>query len=301
MLEGSPQGAGAPAPQSGAGSSNSSAGQASTGSGFDAQEAFNEIRQTRAQTSKLASAFDSHRKETGEDRDLLKRIKEAVAPPKEEAADPISDLEGQMDYYLEQAMEAKQRGQAIPLTTNLAIRFFQSQIENIKTQELLRNEIKALRGGVDHANDPQTPVNNMAYSQMETFLQQSLDNLYGADEKQLGTKRRIYQAVTSSLVQDLKQLQQQAPAQWDMLRRNPMKLQKVVNQALRDIVPPRAMHLIEQETLQNTPLSEGELWAAFREAKELMAKDPKKSIELQRDIRRDILEMQQRGTRKKRG
>lgn len=230
---------------------------------------------------------------------MLDKLEKAFAPEEQSAGpDPIAAIEEQLDYYLEQAMEAKQRGQAIPLTTNLAVRTFQAQIENIKFQQEIREELQKLRGGLDHANNPETPVNQMAYGQIDNFLRSSLDQLFGEEQTSLPTKQRMYQAVTSALVTDLQELQRRAPQQWDMLRRNPAKLQAAVNHALKAHVPPKAMALIEQEQLQNTPMSTGELWAAFREAKQI--EDPKKRREVTTRIRQDILLSQMNDMKKRR-
>lgn len=293
--------AGAPAP--GGSSSNGAApgGPGPTGEsgpGFDPRAAIAEIRKARGETQQLKTAFDSHRTEAAGDRETLQRLKAALSPETGTPAgpDPIAALEGQMDSFLEQAMELKAKGQQIPLTTQIALNFYQSQIENLKVIADLKKQIGDLKGGVDRANDPEAPVNNIAYTQMDTFLQQSLDNLYGTNPEQLKTKRRVYATVTEALSEDLKALQKSAPAQWDMLRRNPMKLQQVVNDVLRTIVPPKAMQMIEQEELENTPQSAGELWGAFREAQALFknAKNDdqkQKALGLQRQIRQEILDL----------
>lgn len=291
---------GAPAPNGSSGNGAAPPGAPGAGGdqGFDPRAAIAEIRRARGDTQKLQTAFDSHRQETAGDRETLTRLKAALSPETGPAAgpDPIAALEGQMDSFLEQAMELKAKGQQIPLTTQIALNFYQSQIENLKVIAKLKEEIGELKGGVDRANDPEAPVNNIAYTQMDTFLQQSLDNLYGTNSEQLKTKRRVYATVTEALSEDLKALQKTNPGQWDMLRRNPMKLQQVVNDVLRTIVPPKAMQMIEQEELENTPMNAGELWGAFREAQQLFKnakndEQKQRALGLQRTIRQDILDL----------
>lgn len=277
-------------PVSSAPSASPSTGGGDASQGFDVSEAIQEARRARAEGHQLKSAFDKQSSELKSTRETVDKIRDVFAPKQEAAPDPVADLEEQMDYYLEQAMEAKSRGQPIPLTTNLALRFFQSQIENHKTQQALQAEIQRLKGGVDHATDPETPVNNMAYAHMENFLQQSLDSMYGVDEHSTGVKRNVYQGVVNMLQADLKELQKKAPHVWDQVRRNPQQLQQIVQKAVARLVPPKARSIIEQEQLQNTPMKEGELWAAFREAGEI--KDPARRLEVRKAIRQDILDMQ---------
>ncbi len=267
-----------------------------SGPSFDAKAAIAEIKRARGDVAQVQTAFDSHKKETAGDREILARLRTALSPETKAAPDPIAAFESQMDGFLEQAMEFRSRGVELPVTTKIAMDFYQSQLENLKVIAELKKQVSELKGGVDKANDPEAPANNVAYTQMETFLQQSLDSLYGTDPKQNAAKSRVYGAVTQALSDDLKALQKQNPAQWDMLRRNPMKLQAVVNDVLRTIVPPKALQMIDQEQLQNTPQSAGELWAAFREA-QTMFKSAKnheeklKALDLQREIRQAIFDI----------
>ncbi len=293
---------GAPA---GGGDSSGQEGQGAGLPGFDPQQALSELKRARGETQKLATAFDSHKKETASDLQLLQRLKTAFNPEAPKGVDPIEHIQGEYDSFLDQAMELKSRGQQIPMTTQIALNFYQSQIENLKTIAELKKQIGDLKGGVDRANDPEAPVNNMAYTQMDTFLQQSLDQLYGTDQKQTAVKRQMYNSVSDTLAGELKRLQQQAPGEWDMLRRNPGKLQSKVNEVLRSIVPPKAMAMLEQEELEATPLTAGELWGAFREAQTLFrtAKtEPErmKALELQRSIRQDILELDKPKSKRRR-
>ncbi len=265
--------------------------QRSEGGGFDPSEAIREARQARQESSRLRSSFDSHSQEFNKTKETLDRVRQAFVPEERNAApDPVADLEQQMDYYLEQAMEAKSRGQAIPLTTNLALRFFQAQIENHKTQQKLLQQIDDLKGGVDQANDPQKSVNDFAYAQMENQIQNQLDSLYGTDPRQQGVKANVYQGVVRALQADLMELQEKAPHIWDKVRRNQQQLAQIVQRAVQGIVPPRAMELIQNEHLQNTPMKEGELWAAWHQAKARTDIPPREKQELLESIRIDLIQ-----------
>lgn len=263
---------------------------------FDPQAALSELRRARGETQKLATAFDSHKKEVSSDRELLQRLRTALSPEETpKGKDPIAHMEGELDTFLEQAMALKQRGQEIPMTTQLALNFYQGRIEDLKTIAELKKQVVDLKGGVDRANDPEAPVNNIAYTQMDTFLQQSLDQLYGTDPKQTPVKRQMYNSVSATLADELKAIQKADPGRWDMLRRNPGQLQSKVNEVLRSIVPPKAMQMLEQEELENTPMSMGELWGAFNEARARFANakndgERQEALGLQRMLRKDILE-----------
>jgi hypothetical protein len=273
--------------------------------GFDPQQALSELKRARGETVKLATAFDSHKKEVAGDRELLQRLRTALNPEAPKGVDPVEHIQGEFDRFLEQAMELKQKGQQIPMTTQIALNFYQSQIENLKTIAELKKQVGELKGGVDRANHPDAPVNNIAYTQMDTFLQQSLDQLYGTAPAQTAVKRQMYNSVSETLAGHLKELQQKAPGEWDQLRRNPGKLQSKVNEVLRSIVPPKAMQMLEQEELENTPMTKGELWGAFNEAREQFANakteaERQEALKWQRLLRQDILDADKPKSRRRR-
>ncbi len=134
---------------------------------------------------------------------------------------------------------------------------------------------------------------------MENHIQNHLDSLYGAGAEQSGTKRTVYQGVVNMLQADLKELQQKAPHIWDQVRRDQRKLAQIVQGAVQRIVPPRAMELINQEHLQNTPMTEGELWGAFRQVDQRTDLAPAQRRELKESIRIDILAAKQRNLRRR--
>ncbi len=291
------------APAGSSGNSGAAAG-GEGGTAFDPKAAIAEIRRARGETQKLQTAFDSYRQETAPDRETMSRLKQAISPQAQAAPDPIAALEREMDSFLDEAMALKARGQDIPLTSKIAMSHYQSQIENLKVIETLKKELAELKSGVQAANNPDAPVDNLAYAQMNTFLEQSLDNLYGTDPKQTPAKKRVYGTVVQALSEDLKALQKENPGQWQMLRRNPMKMQQVVNDVLRTIVPPKAMQMIEQQELEATPMTKGELWGAFNEARALFAAaktDDQKldALHKQRQIREKIHEIDNPAPRKR--
>lgn len=275
----SPQGQGTP-----------TASQGGDAAGFDVTHAMQEARRARGETQSLRSNFDKRFSAMDEDLATVRKLRETFAPPAPKTADPVQHLEEQMDYYLEQAMEAKAKGVPMPLTTNLAIQSFQNLVALHNQVAEFKKEIAELKSGVNQANDPQAPINNMAYATMETFLQSAIDGMYGDNPASTPIRSSIYKAAVDMIGANLKELQTKAPAQWDRVRRNTNELQKIVNSAIRQLVPPKAMELMQHDELQNTPMQEGELWAAFREADTI--KDANERRRVRTAIRQDILELQ---------
>ncbi len=289
-------GQGAPAPGGSGGHDGGGAGD------FDYTEFMREAKESRRETREVKSSFDKKSKEFDQTRETLERVKKAFAPEEsEKPRDPVADLEEQMDFYLEQAMEARARGKADP-TSALALKMLQQQIESTKAIAELRAELAKSKGA--EGSGPDQIADTHAYGVMENHIGDQLDSLYGQDKR---GKSAAYQAVCTMLNADLQELKQKAPQKWAELRRNPSKLAQVVQAAIKQIVPPRAMQILDNERIQNTPISEGELWAAFRELKEQKGKmDPNIYRQRQGELRRDILQAQEdrrnpRGAQRRKG
>lgn len=303
----SPGGSPAPSASPGQGSPQG-AGQGQGGSpqdgSFDVQTAWKEARAARQEAGKLKEIFSKQSKDLeglSEDRDTVRKMREVFSPKKETAPDPIEGLTEQLDYYLETAMDLKAKGQSIPLTTNLAVQSFQTMIAQQKAIQALTQQITELKGGLDKANNPEAPVNNMAYAQLESFMTSAIDGLYGNEPGSHAVKGQIYDATVRLIQANLKELQAKAPQEWDRVRRNPQDLQKIVNAAIKQLVPPRAYSILEKEQIQNTPMHEGELWQAWNDLKEMRPKmEPQKYEQLKGQIRRDILEAQQKSRGRRR-
>ena len=298
---------GSPAPSASPGAGAPSSQSQGSDAGFDVQTAWKEAKAARQETGKLREVFSKQSKELeglSEDRDTVRRMREVFSPKKEASApDPIAPLEESLDYFLEAAMELKSKGQQIPLTTKLAVESYQTMIAQQKAIAAQNAQIAELKALVERANNPEAPVNNMAYAQMETFMTSAIDGLYGNEPDQQAVKGQIYDATVRLIQANLKELQTKAPQEWDRVRRSPGDLQKIVNAAVKRIVPPRAYSILEKEQIQNTPLDSKEIYDAYTDLKAMRQSgkiSDEKFAQLLPQIRRDYLEAQgkERGRRR---
>lgn len=260
------------------------------GSVFDFKKAFEsqgrELHKTKEGLGRMSQDLEGLKKDAETVRKMREVFNpESAAPP---GKDPIEHLEQQLDYYLAEAVEAEKRGSPIPLTTNLAVQYLQSQMQYLKEKEEMQKVIKNLQAQAQRANDPQHAINNQAYSSLDTFVKQGLDTLYGRDETYHDQKRYQFDAVTSQIGEHLKLLQQHKPQIWEQMRRDPNTLKDLATHFLKKNLPPQAVKIIEQENLQNTEMATSELWQAFREAAAI--KDPEQRRAVRTDIRQRILE-----------
>lgn len=250
----------------------------------------------------MAQRFQGHEKEAGQTKATLDKIRKVFAPDADTPRDPvkekISEYEAQLDHYLEKALEAEKAGQPIPLTTNLAVNYFQDKIASEKSNADLQRTIQALQSKIDNLSNPQQAQNNQAYSNMDSHLITTLDTLFGDPGKVTPQKQAQFQAISTQVGQAIKRLQKEAPAQWDQIRRNPDLQKQVIDNYVRQNLPPAVTRMMEQEKLSKQTMNQGELWEAFREAKDIA--DPEERAEIRTKIRQQILQGMRPGIKSQR-
>lgn len=278
------------------------AGGAKDGAGaFDYQSAFKsqqkKIQEQDQSFSKLHQEWEGKKG----DLELVSKMKDVFAPPKppQGGEDPIPGWESQLDFYIQQAVEAKNNGRGIPLTANLAIHSFQQAIANHKAQQAMQQTINEMRQQLQEVRDPGHQLNQRAYGNFDTHIKNGLERIYGNDPSTFGSRQAQFRAIGQQVSQALQELQQKNPQRWDMIRRDPKEIEAIANRALRMNLPPKAVQMIEQEQLRNTPMSVGELRQAFKEAAQI--KNDGERTRVQEKIRQDILALTMGGFRAQAG
>lgn len=267
-----------------------------TGAGaFDYQSAFKSQSKKLQDTQQSLSQFQQEWEGKKGDLELVSKLKGVFEPPKggEQAESPVGEWERQLDFYIEQAVEAKNRGQGIPLTANLAISHFKAQIENYNTQQEQKKLIQELRQRLDHVQDPSHNLNQRAFYNFDTHIKNGLERVYGKDQSTLPQRQAQFRAIGQQVSAAIQDLMQKNPQRWDQMRRDPAEIEQLANRALRMNMPPKAVQMIEQENLRNTPMSMGELRRAFKEADSI--KDESERTRVKTSIRQDILAMSMGG------
>lgn len=236
---------------------------------------------------RLASDFEALKREKAKGDDTLGKLRDVFSPQDAKAPDPLEAIEAEMDTVIQAAYEADKRGEPIPLTARGYLAALKAQADGIKFQNQLLERLAKIEGQANRAADPQSTINNQAYANLDNYVQQGLDRIYGQAENYTPVKKQQFNAVTNQMSQDLKRIMQERPEAWDQLRRDPSRQQAFVNHYLRQQLPPKAVEILERETLQNTDMTSTELMNAFREAGQIQ--DIEKRREIRAAIRQDIL------------
>lgn len=268
---------------------------------FDYQAAFKSQSKKLADTEQSLSRFQQEWDGKKGDLDLVSKLKGVFEPPKDngKGESPVPQWEREMDFYIEQAIEAKNRGHAIPLTANLAIHSYKQAIENYNARTAMQEKIDALTQQLQQVQDPGHNLNQRAFYSFDTHIKNGLERIYGKDPNTMPQRQAQFQAIGRQISNALTELMQKNPQRWDMIRRDPHEIEAIAQRALRMNLPPKAVQMIEQEQLRNTPMEMGELRQAFREAGEI--KDEAERNRVQTMIRQDILALSVGGQRQRAG
>lgn len=252
-----------------------------------------ELQSTKAETQDLQQRLKLVGEESKKTGSELQRIRQAITGGEDEGAaqksateSQIDELQGQLDALLDQAMEMDRKGQSIPITTNIGVQSLKFQIEALKQRDADRQEIEKLKAQLKDQTDPTRQVEQMAFTNMDSHLEQVLATIYGPKED-VSAQRQV---ISASVTKELKDLRTKDPEMFGRLVRDQAAQKRLVNHFAERIIPPKARDILKQDEIRRTPLQMGELMEAFREAKAEAAKGDASAKEYVVKIRQQILE-----------
>lgn len=223
---------------------------------------------------------------------VLEGLRKVLVGEDGEQTDPadaqVADLESQIDQYLTAAVQAERAGRPIPLTVNAAVQALKGQIQSIRQNQGLQREIATLKGTVDRVSHPEHGLDQQAFSDLDSKIINALETVYGKSADMQSVKNAQWKAVSQLVADEIKGLRKAEPELWDRIRRNPKDRSEMVAHFVKQVIPPRARQLLEDEQVRNTPLTLQDYWAAWEETKQL--KDPQQAMKLRAELRPKILE-----------
>lgn len=205
-------------------------------------------------------------------------MRQVFAPEEDNKQDPN---EAFLDHVLQQSLEAEKAGTPIPLTTNLAVKLFETQKQLGEAMKVIND----LKGKTDQALDPIARVDAQVYANLDNVLQTSLFDTFGRDN----VSQQKYSAIASEITAEINRLREHKPEIWEEVRRNPKHQAAMVKHFVDKSIPPAARKLMQDDAVQKYQMTEADLMEAFREAKEIQ--DPAARAKVQTKIRQDLLEV----------
>jgi DNA-binding transcriptional regulator YdaS (Cro superfamily) len=254
---------------------------ANAATGFDPQD-YSNLKEELARTKQTIGELNSSKA-------TVDKLRQVFSP--EEAAPEQDKDEAFLDHYLQASLEAEKEGRPIPLTTNLAVKLFETQ-KQLKDAVKVINELK---GKTDQALDPVARVDQQTYANLDNLLQSSLYDTYGREN----VSPQRFSSIASEITGEIKRLQQESPDIWEDVRRSPKAQRAMVTHFVNKNIPPAAKQLLDREAISQYKMTETDLLTAFREAKEIQ--DPKAREKIQTKIRQDLLEARWKNQNRRRG
>ncbi len=244
-----------------------------------------DLLRTKSEFDQFRSQMEGVKKRADESGSVVDRLREALNPEQARELDPTLEWQAQIDAHMRAALEAEKAGRPMPITANLALTLYQDKIANYNAQKEQAKTIKELNERLSALNDPQREIDRAAFSKMDATIVDYVERLYGTAPETLPQRRAQYNGIVDQVRLEVEKLQK--GPHWDAVRRSPDKQAKLVEWVVEMNQPPKVRQILEQQRIKETPISDGELWAAFKEAKTLQ--DPKAREKATTQIRQDII------------
>lgn len=241
------------------------------------------MQYVQQQNQELESLKSQHKQNSS----LLDGLKNLFTG-KEEKPDPLQSFREKQDYYLQTALQAERDGNPIPLTANLATDFYDSQITQAEKEQALMQEIQELKKQVSTLKDPRARSANEAYRNIDNLISKNIDKIYGHDDSMMQVKETQFNAVATTLSNQIKEIQKNHPDVWAEIERSPDKQERLVSAIVSKSLPPKVRQMIEDDHVKRTPMADGELLQAFAELKQMPDDFPDKA-KIMGQLRQEIL------------
>lgn len=182
-------------------------------------------------------------------------------------AEPQAD-----DWYddvLKTALEAEKHGHPIPLTVKISTELRNAQ----KTNEVLMRELAELKQRSQIKDNPAFQADQAAYNHIDMYMGQELKSAFGDN-----IPKAVASAVTQDLVEKIQEEQRTNPERWKQIRSDPNLMQRVVRNAVAQVIPQKARNIVAQQQQENAVYEPNEIRENIAEAVQLL-----RSEEVQRN------------------
>ncbi len=273
-----------------------------------------ETHQDSTDAIDFGDILDQHRSEVGKtveglrgelhkSHGTLERVRKAFAGDDE--GEKLTPYQKRMAAYKDlgqhierEALEnQKKGGQGLPLTTRLGKELADLGIQSEQRAEKLEAELAEIKAALKRQQNPAFQGLERAAFIMEGMIDDGLEALYGSDAQSKAIRSAQFNAVTARVNEEIKDLMKNDPDALLKVQRNPKIMRKMVNHFMAEMLPPKVRTMLDDQRIQNEPISQQELYQAFGEARQQLAEAESKGDEramthysnLMTDIRRDIL------------
>ncbi len=228
----------------------------------------------------------------GETTEVLQRLKEALNGPQQgRQATPddaeLEQLNAKIDHYLQVAIAAERAGKPMPVT-------IQGHVDALTTAVAHRRELMAIKAEnastkqqLARLTNPAFQVDQQAFASMDGMLMGAMQTFFGDDPEMSSVRDAQFKSVAGLISSEINRLKAEEPDIWERVRRNPADQRKLVNHFAQKAIPPAARNLMQQQQIQNTPITYNDLKQAWQESQQI--EDPVRRAKIQDHLRPQLL------------
>lgn len=167
----------------------------------------------------------------------------------------------------EAALDDQRRGgKGLPLTTKIGKQLSEFARNTLAENEKLREQIAKIEGR-------QNLQDNTAYQSLqkinhtaETFIDEALSTLYGADEANEDVRGFQAQSINTMIKKEIKGMLDTNDYASIKALSNPKNVRSMVNHFMAQILPPKVRQMMDDDRIKNEPDNPAKLMSALKEA-----------------------------------
>lgn len=237
-----------------------------------------DLEVTKAEAENIKKEFSNFKQDVQKTQEVISKMKEVFAGGEgtqnsDPIAQEISALEEEIQDYVDAAIRADKAGKPINMTVKIGIARAKDRIEFLKEKQAWAKEKEELKKDLKRVSDPNQRALDAMFIQTDDLIEQSLKTIYPNEDSDV--REAQFAAIQKLVDKEFKNLHDNFPDDWRRLQRDKNALKKLVTFCVEKSIPPKARELLKEDKIRRTPLSGDELYAAYKEAKELAVKDPK--------------------------
>lgn len=264
------------------------------------------IARQNEELQRTGKTVEELRSELGKSRDVMGRVQRAFSG--DENTEKVTPYQRRMrefddlaEYLDQEASESQKRGGAgLPITTKIGKQLAAYGKEAEARAEKLEQELGQIKEALKRQQNPAFQGLERAAFIMEGMVDDALGQMYGVAADSKSIRAAQFNAVTSRINEEIKDLMKNDPEALLKVQRNPKIMRNMVNHFMAEMLPPKVRSMMDEERIKNEPMDGRQLVQAFSEAREgyeeaLQSGDSKRAdyfSNLITDIRRDILSNQ---------
>lgn len=264
----------------------------------------------QTELARSGKTVEALREELGKTHGTIDRVRKAFTGDQEQQVTPyqqrMRDFDDLAAYLDQEALEnQKQGGQGLPITTKIGKQLAAYGKAAEARAEKLEQELEEIKAQIKRQQNPAFQGLERAGFIMEGMVDDALEQMYGAEATSKQIRASQFNAVTSRINEEIKDLMKNDPEALLKVQRNPKIMRQMVNHFMAEMLPPKVRTMMDEERIKNEPMDARTLYQAFAEAKEQLFEAQEKGDErsaatysnLMDEIRRDILATQISGRR----